>query len=125
MSQDGNRTNTIDNCYATGAVTGNSLGIGGFVGLVSGAVAISDSFAAGNVTGSQGWFVGLISGTGATFTNNYYLERTGQPSPVVSGVSSATQAQLSDAEFALYANGGTPWDFTNIWEMDGLPEFRM
>ncbi|MCC6126803.1 MAG: hypothetical protein IT426_17710 [Pirellulales bacterium] len=94
----------------------------GFVEYITGATKITDSFATGGVTGSSGWFVGQISGSGATFANNYYLERSGQPSPAVSGVSSATQAQLSDASFALHTGGSTPWDFVNTWTMDELPE---
>lgn len=115
---------TINNCYATGDVLGN-WHVGGFVGYITGATQITDSFATGDVTGSSGWFVGQISGSGATFANNYYLERSGQPSPTVSGVSIATQAQLSDASFALYASGSTPWDFVNTWTMDDLPELRL
>jgi hypothetical protein len=72
------------------------------------------------LTGSSGWFAGAITGSGATFANDYYLERSGQPSPAVSGVSSATQAQLSDASFALYTSGSTPWDFVNTWDLPEL-----
>jgi autotransporter-associated beta strand protein len=116
-------TVTIARCYATGGVEA-VIDAGGLFGYVGAGAAISDSFATGGVTGSSGWFAGY-AGSGATFTNCFYLERTGQPSPVLSGVTSATQAQLADAAFSVY-QGSTPWDFDGVWVMvDGLPQLRM
>ena len=99
--------------------------VGGLVGVNEGAVQITDSFATDNTAdwdNSSGFFVGQIWGTDATFANDYYLARAGQPDPASTGVSSATAAQLASTAFAVY-HGITPWDFDTTWEMvDGLPE---
>jgi hypothetical protein len=119
-------TITIANCYASGNVVGYSGGCGGFTGRVMGAANIENCFSLGNVNGSQGWFSNLNDAVAlAGYANDYFLARTGQPDPVISGVSSATAVQLGNVNFAVY-HGSTPWNFTSVWAMhNGLPELRL
>ena len=60
---------SVENCYATGSVSGNSL-IGGLVGFNSNGSVVSNSYATGNVNGTQ-WVGGLVGVNGGSVSNCY------------------------------------------------------
>ena len=65
----GSNDGTIENAYATGAVTGGSGYVGGLVGANNGT--IEDAYATGTVSGSDGDVGGLVGANGDMIENAY------------------------------------------------------
>jgi hypothetical protein len=103
---------TITNCYSTAIVKSNSVDVGGVAGMNSGV--ISNSYAAGNVSGSGsiGGFVGWNDGTIAycywdTVTTSQALGY-GQNSGTFSGSGLTTSQMIQSSSFS-------GWNFTSTW----------
>ena len=97
---------TVTNCYATGAVAGNTE-VGGLVGYNDGTV--TNCYATGAVTGNV--FVGgLVGDLGdGTVTASYYdTQTTGQADNTGKGAPRTTAAMYQQATF-------TGWDFGVVW----------
>lgn len=109
----------INNCYATGNVTGN-LGIGGLIGYNNtnyGTTLITNCYATGNVTGASnlGGLVGVI--TTGSVNNSYYDKTTSDPNDTGKGTLRTTSEMKDQATY----QPGDPnnWDFTTIWGING------
>lgn len=59
----------IKNCGVTGTITGNSNGVGGFVGMVGGTTTIKQCYAMVNIKNSGYWGTGGFVGTGVEVTD--------------------------------------------------------
>ncbi|WP_186424489.1 S-layer family protein [Pannonibacter sp. I15F10I1] len=104
----------IINSYATGNVSGTEGGA--LVGNNSGT--ISYSYATGSVSGNQG----LFGSSGSNVSNVFYNAATAGPEPSFAS-SGKTATELLDP--FLYIEDG--WDFASIWgspKAGGLPELR-
>jgi hypothetical protein len=103
-----NRGGSIENCYATGRVTGTSA-VGGLTGdnyLAS--ATIVNSYAAGLATGTS--TTGGLAGQnnqGGPITSSYYGQTTGQ-SDTGKGIRKATADMRQRATFV-------GWDFDTVW----------
>ncbi len=108
-----NYTGTVNDCYATGIVTGVN-GTGGLVGNNDNGAQINRSFSSGVVSGT-GSYIGGLTGlqfTGSTNTSFWDKETSGQ-------TSSASGTGKTTAEMKILSTfTGAGWDFTNVWNMD-------
>ena len=130
---------TYENSYATGSVTGDIGGNGGFVGWAEYRTKISNSYSTGSVTagektwssqgGSVGGFVGYVSGAEFPINNSYWdTEITGQEESTgyyqySSGSSSryydyldGVKGKTTDEMKLEESYEG--WDFETIWKID-------
>jgi hypothetical protein len=125
----------IDNCYATGAVSGSGY-TGGLIGWAVGSN-VYDSFATGNVTGSSssrtvGALIGSIGGT-CQLINNFYNEdatvvNNGSGGVNYSYATATSVESLGNVQSDVYNRTGSEWDFSGeepVWVMDDLPELLL
>ena len=119
----GSNSGTIRDTYAAGNVEGFAAGVGGLVGDGVGG-SITNSYAAGHVTGQTGatGVGGLLGfGTGTVVdTNSYRLAGN----VTLNGGATAAPAQastaLTSANLAAFTTSASPspaWDFNSIWTM--------
>lgn len=108
----------IDNCYATGDVTGNTY-VGGFIG--DSPKEIDNSFATGNVTGNDaadtvGLFVG--DAAGGTFTNDYVSNTATCTNSGAGNCNTDYTGSQAPATFEDPSNApmNGVWDFGSIWQ---------
>jgi len=107
-----NYLGTIDNCYATGDVTGNSR-VGGLAG--DNRQVITNSYALGSVSGSSdvGGLIGYLTGDYTVSNSCYDTETTGQ-SDTGKGVPKTTAEMIDQETF-------TGWEFGTVWTTDTDP----
>jgi len=125
---------TIRNSYSRATVTGAGTHRGGLIGYAKGTYNVFNSYAAGSVTGSGGTIGGLIGTTEGTrtVTNSFWdATATGQTRSAnnVTGTDTGsfevtrTTAQMKTQSTFTDPAGlpvpGSPWDFNNIWAIDG------
>ncbi|MFA6610034.1 MAG: GLUG motif-containing protein, partial [Candidatus Omnitrophota bacterium] len=109
---EGTAQSYVNNCYATGAVTGSNY-VGGFIGRnirTAGTLTVTKSYSTGLVTGStnKGGFIGAVSGT-VTITDCFYDSTASGQSDTGKGTPKTTAEMKQQATF-------TNWDFTNgLW----------
>ncbi|MGI5838387.1 MAG: GLUG motif-containing protein [bacterium] len=136
-----NYRSTINECFATGNVTGNAY-VGGLVGENSGGEAqITNSYATGTVTGTSGNIGGLVGRSffGPTITNSYATGTVMGTGGLVGGVQSGATVTNSywdkDNSGLETSAGGTGkttaemtvqttysgWDFGTIWAIETAP----
>ena len=120
----------VENCYATGIVTGSFAGgvVGNYLddageGKVVNCVALNSSIADADFQ-RGGRVIGRISGT-TVMSNNYALsslDSTDIGHNKIDGADIATGAENTwwTNENWSTADGATAWDFTNIWEWDSI-----
>ena len=135
----------IENCYARGTVSGSGhfTYVGGIVGLIEDAGTVQNCVALNSnvtATGSGSTAVGRIVGQNisAGLTNNYgSTAMTRDPdaywNPQANGLDGANCNEKPDdttfwrpSSNWSTADGGTPWDFANIWIIgaDNYPNFQ-
>jgi hypothetical protein len=133
----------INNIIVTGSVVGKN-NVGGIVGFSS-STNIFDSYFSGSVVGSDfvGGIIGKnlgsvqnsfsivdlvgnsnfdVIGTGGLFLNNFWLEKSGNPSSSLAGA----KIENENSDYFNYKNAPMDvWD-SNIWNWDfvGLPNFE-
>ncbi len=115
-----NGSGTISNSYATGDVGDAAFSsiAGGLVGMNGGGVEYCYSSGAVAGTGNLGGFVGMLGGTGATYTSDYFNSTL------------AGQADTDATDIDLTVQGNfSGWDFVNTWAIDssvnsGYPYLR-
>jgi hypothetical protein len=97
---------TVNECYATGAVTGNTY-VGGLVGANSNGGSVDHSYAAGPVQGVS--FVGGLLGYNDSAVAHSYWDADAAGLDDSAGGTGMTTAQMKQQ--ATFAG----WDFTNVW----------
>ena len=113
---------SVENCFATGAVTGRDF-VGGLIG--SNEQTLSCCYAAGRITGGGGasCLGGLTGASGALSASKSFFntETSGQTAATGDGAMGKTTAQMcQQATF-------TGWDFANVWgiaEGQNYPHLR-
>ncbi len=112
---------TMDNCYNIGTVTNLGTGEYLYCGGVAGVnyATINTSYNAGRVI-STDTRTGAITGLNQTTVNCYYLDWTYEvaaPGGATTGCTALTDAQMQSA------TNFTGFDFTDVWTMDGDPDY--
>ncbi len=109
----GKNKGQVWNCYATGAVTGNSC-VGGLVGQSENI--ITNSYAIGPVTAvdktESGGLIGKIIPATAGIKNSYYNIETSNMADNVGKGTPKTNSQMKNS--STY----TGWDFNEVWTLD-------
>ena len=109
----------IINCYATGAVSGNTLySSGGLIAsVVTGAFGMSatvkNCYSTGSVGNASyaGGLIGNAGTTGFTIINSYWDTQTSGMTTSKGGEGKTTAQMKQQATY-------TDWDFSTIWEID-------
>ncbi|MFZ4545999.1 MAG: beta strand repeat-containing protein, partial [Bacteroidales bacterium] len=108
-------TSLIQNCYATGSVTGNKLNIGGFAGLMSSAsgTIITNCYSAGSATSTGGSAFGgfLGSTSGGTASGCFWDTQTSGQSTSAAGTGKTTAEMKTATTFSSWS--GFIWYLVN------------
>ncbi|MDO4544132.1 MAG: Ig-like domain-containing protein [Clostridia bacterium] len=112
---------SVTNCYNSGTVSGNNQ-VGGIIG--ENFSSINTCYNVGNIIGEGTVMGGVVGINWDTVSNCYYLDTCGAAAGIgeseggtVDNVISLTDEQLKDESYY----GG--FDFTNIWTMEGDPDY--
>ena len=103
---------TLNNCYATGAVTGNTnIWIGGFAGESSDDAITNNCYSTGLVTSNGSSYYGGFLGmkTSGTVTNCFWDTQTSGQSTSADGTGKTTTNMQTTSTYS-------GWDFTTIWD---------
>jgi len=104
----------IENCYATGDVTG-VMNVGGLVGSAPATNEVVNSYSTGKVTGTVaftvGGFMGGFPGSGGTVISSYWDTETSEQTTSIAGEGKTTTEMKQQATFV-------GWDFSDIWTIE-------
>ena len=125
----------VQNCYATGNVTGESNvgGIVGYAGTVQNCVALNPSITATTTNSFLQGDTGRVRGSGSSsLLNNYGSSGMTLPSfiTVTSNANGKHGADVLASDYNSQTWWATTanWDFTTVWQWDStrnLPKLRM
>jgi filamentous hemagglutinin family protein len=124
-------TQTINNSYATGDVTVsntlNAATVGGFVGVINGAINQSFSTGAVDVSGAGTHFVGGFAGAAGPSASGessvWNITKSGQP--VSAAGTDVTESQFLEADAFMAVATPLGWDFRTVWAPAGPGGFLL